>query len=58
MRTATIEERSAAAEGNGRVRVRRISKPEVGAGAELLEGSSEEIADQIVGILADRGILR
>ena len=58
MRAATIEERSAAVEGDGRVRVRRISKPEVGAGAELLAGSAEEIAERIAGILADRGLLK
>jgi len=58
MRSATIEERSGTVEGDGRVRVRRISKPEVGAGAELLEGSAEEIAEKIAGILADRGLLR
>ncbi len=58
MRAATIEERSAAAEGDGRVRVRRMSKPEVGAGAELLEGSAEEIAEKIAGLLADKGLLK
>jgi electron transfer flavoprotein beta subunit len=58
MRSATIEERPAAVEGDGHVRVRRVSKPEVGAGAELLAGSAEEIAEQIAGILADRGLLR
>jgi electron transfer flavoprotein beta subunit len=58
MRSATIEERSAALEGDGQVRVRRISKPEVGAGAELLAGSADEIAEQIAGILADRGLLK
>ena len=58
MRTASIEERSAAVESNGGVRPRRISKPEVGAGAELLTGSAEEIAEQIARILGDRGLLR
>jgi electron transfer flavoprotein beta subunit len=58
MRAATIEERSGAAEGDGRVRVRLMSKPEVGAGAELLAGSPDEVVEKIAGILADRGLLK
>ena len=36
--------------------VRRMFKPETGAGAEMLEGSAEEIADKIVNLLREKGI--
>ncbi|RMD96093.1 MAG: electron transfer flavoprotein subunit beta/FixA family protein [Calditrichaeota bacterium] len=36
--------------------VRRLFKPEKGAGAKMLEGTPEEIADQIIEILREKGI--
>ncbi|RMI12461.1 MAG: electron transfer flavoprotein subunit beta/FixA family protein [Calditrichaeota bacterium] len=36
--------------------VERMFKPETGAGAEMLEGSAEEVAEKIVNILKERGI--
>jgi hypothetical protein len=38
--------------------VRRLSKPESGARAEMLEGAPEEVADKLVAILKDRGLVR
>lgn len=36
--------------------VERMYKPETGQGAEMLEGSPEEIAEKIVNVLTERGI--
>jgi electron transfer flavoprotein beta subunit len=36
--------------------VARMFKPETGQGAEMLEGSPEELAGKIVNILKERGI--
>ncbi len=57
MRNTDLEEVSAAdvsvAVGS---EVERMYKPETGHGAEMLEGSPEEIAEKIVNILKERGI--
>ncbi len=57
MRSTTLEEVPAGDVGVqvGSV-VRKMSKPERGAGAEMLDGSPEEIADKIVNIIRERGI--
>lgn len=38
--------------------VRRLAKPEVTGGAEILDGSPEEIADRLYTILAERGLVK
>ncbi len=57
MRQAEIEEVEA---GDTQVEVgssvKRMFKPEKGAGAQMLEGSPEEIAEQVVKILQEKGI--
>ncbi len=59
MRSTEMEEVSAgdvsgAAAGS---EVARMFKPETGQGAEMLEGSAEEVADKIVSILKEKGIV-
>lgn len=39
-------------------RVRRLLVPEMGAGAEMLEGTAEEVAARIVGVLRARGVVK
>ncbi len=36
--------------------VNRMYQPEVGDGATMLEGSLDDIADQLIGILKDLGV--
>jgi len=36
--------------------VRRMMKPEKGSRAEMIEGSPEEIADKIIGLLKEKGL--
>lgn len=57
MKSSTIEEISAADPGvaSGSV-VRKMFKPIRGEGAQMLEGSTDEIADKIINILRERGI--
>jgi alkanesulfonate monooxygenase SsuD/methylene tetrahydromethanopterin reductase-like flavin-dependent oxidoreductase (luciferase family) len=38
--------------------VRRLAKPEAGGRAEILEGSPEEVADKLLAILKDKGLVR
>lgn len=38
--------------------VRRLAKPEGGRRAELLEGTPEEVADRLVALLRDRGVVK
>jgi electron transfer flavoprotein beta subunit len=38
--------------------VRRLFKPEAGGGAEMIEGSAEEVADKLVTLLAGKGLLK
>ncbi|MDQ7052511.1 MAG: hypothetical protein Q9P14_06325 [candidate division KSB1 bacterium] len=57
MRQAEIEEVEANdTEANIGSSIRRMFKPEKGAGAEMLEGSPEEIAEKIIKILQEKGI--
>ncbi len=59
MRSTELEEMPAgdlAVEGGSEVL--RMFKPQTGAGAQMLEGSPEEVADKIVNILKERGILK
>jgi electron transfer flavoprotein beta subunit len=39
------------------LRIAKLSKPEAGTRAEILEGSEEAVADQIVRLLKERGLL-
>ena len=59
MKTAKLEEVAAPAElpppGST---VLRLAKPETRGGAEILEGSAEEVADRLLGILRERGFVR
>lgn len=58
MKTTTIEERSLAEpDFSGGVSVQRMFKPEVGARAEMIEGSADEVADKLVGIFHEIGVL-
>ncbi len=57
MRKASIDEVSAEAGGNGAPEIRKLFKPEKGAGAQMLEGSPEEVAEKIVNILKEKGIV-
>jgi electron transfer flavoprotein beta subunit len=58
MKTTTIEERSlAASDISGGVSVQRMFKPEAGARAEMIEGSADEVADKLVGIFKEIGVL-
>ncbi len=44
-----------AAEADSNLTVERLTEPEIGAGAEMIEGSLDECADRLVSILAERG---
>ncbi len=56
MRSLTPQEISTAPEGESGVSIIQMAKPDV-AKAEAVEGSPEEIADRIVAIMKERGIL-
>jgi electron transfer flavoprotein beta subunit len=57
MKTSEIEEIEAAAfDLQGGPQVSRMYQPEVGEGATMLEGSLDDIADEIVGILKELGV--
>lgn len=59
MKTARLEEVPAAAvEASPGSRVRRLLKPEEGAGAEMLDGAPEEVAERLVAILRERGVVK
>lgn len=58
MKTAQIETVPAPAEaGAAQIEVRQLAKPVVTGHAEMLEGSPEEVAGQLVERLAQRGLL-
>ncbi len=58
MRSTDLEEVSAGDVGaSAGSEVARMFKPETGAGAEMLEGSAEEVADKIIAVLKEKGIL-
>jgi electron transfer flavoprotein beta subunit len=58
MKTCTIEERSISIrEAAAELKIERMYKPEPAEHATMLEGSPEEIADKLVGIFRDVGVL-
>jgi electron transfer flavoprotein beta subunit len=59
MKTAKLEEVAAPADlpGPGST-VTRMAKPETGGRAEMLEGSPEEIADRLLAIFRERGVVK
>ena len=58
MKTTTIEKVPAAElEFAGGLTVSRMFQPETGARAEMIEGDAEEVAEWLVGLLRERGIL-
>ncbi|NOX36215.1 MAG: electron transfer flavoprotein subunit beta/FixA family protein [Calditrichaeota bacterium] len=58
MRKSTIEEVSASdTAAGGTPEIRKLFKPEKGAGAQMLDGSPEEVAEKIVSILKEKGIV-
>ncbi len=59
MKTLKLEEAAAAApEARAGSTVRRLAKPEAGGRAEILQGSPEEVADKLLAILKDKGLVR
>lgn len=60
MKTATIHEAPAPAVDSGEpaVEVLRMFAPEQGAGAEILEGSADDVVSRVVTILKERAIAR
>ncbi len=58
MRTARIEEVEPSAAADAGVEVRRLFKPEGGRQAEIIEGSPEEVADRLVALFREKGILK
>lgn len=62
MKTARIEEvvadEACVHKESPAFRIRRMYKPEVTGRAEIISGSQEAIANQIIGILAEKGIVR
>lgn len=40
------------------IHIRRLFKPEVAGGAEIISGSAEEVVSRIIGILAEKGLVR
>lgn len=59
MKTQKLDEIPAPAVSTGAgSTVTRLARPETGGRAEMLEGSPAEIADRLVALLAERGLLR
>ncbi|MBI4627923.1 MAG: electron transfer flavoprotein subunit beta/FixA family protein, partial [Candidatus Rokubacteria bacterium] len=59
MKTQKLDAQPAAAPAAGAgSTVRRLSKPESGARAEILEGAPEEVADKLLAILKERGLVK
>ena len=58
MRSATIEERAAEGDFGSTFGVRSIQRPEPSAHAEMLEGDPDEVAERLLEILQEKGILR
>jgi len=57
-RTAAVETRDVYITPHSAVKVRRIFKPEPARRAEILSGDEEEVAEAIVKLLHERGLLR
>jgi len=58
MKTARVEEETAAVTDGECALVERLFAPEEGAGATMLTGSVEEIAQRIAGLLVERHVVR
>jgi electron transfer flavoprotein beta subunit len=59
MKTAQIEETEiAVADYAPMVQIQQLYPPEVGTGAEILKGSDEEIANRIIQILEEKGVIK
>lgn len=58
MKTAAIEEVEAADAGDPGIAIRRMYKPEAATHAEMLEGDPDGVADRIVRILREKGVLK
>ncbi|MBI4256179.1 MAG: electron transfer flavoprotein subunit beta/FixA family protein [Candidatus Rokubacteria bacterium] len=59
MKTLKLEETAAAApEVGAGSRVRRLAKPELAGRAEMLAGSSEEVAEKLFAILREKGFVK
>jgi electron transfer flavoprotein beta subunit len=58
MKTAKVEEQEASPPEPQALPIERLFKPEEGAGAEMLSGSPEEVAQKIVNLLSERHLLR
>ncbi len=58
MRSATIEEREAEIDFGSTFGVRGIRRPEPLSHAEMLKGDPDEVADRLLEILREKGILR
>lgn len=57
MRSATIEEISGSAGGvTAGAGINRMFKPESGGGAQMLEGTANDVAAKIIGIIREKGI--
>ena len=57
-RTATIDERAADIDFASTIGVRSIRRPEPSRRAEMIAGDPEEVADGLIAILKEKGILR
>ncbi len=58
MKSATIDEAEASGEAvEGGVTVSRMSVPETGAHAEMIEGDVQKVAETLAGLLRDRGVV-
>jgi len=58
MKTAKLEEIDAPAGAGRAPAVAGLRKPEAAGGAQMIEGSAEEVADKIVALLAEKGLLK
>lgn len=58
MKTAKIEENeSGEADSNGAVAVARMSQPEAAAHAEMFEGDADQVAEALIALFKERGLL-
>ncbi len=57
MKTGSLESVDVAPAEGARFPIEKMYKPETGAGAEMLEGSPEEVADRLVDLLAQQSLL-
>ena len=59
MKTAKLDEVACPpVEAETGAEVRRLFKPEAGGGAEMIEGSAEEVTDKLVALLSGKGLLK